>query len=105
MAADTRETLPDRRSVSGRRSAGSPGAAPGQLVVAAGAVGVGLLPLGQLGLLRRELGQRPVHFLPDPAERDPEHPLPAGQDRKSTRLNSSHVEISYAVFCLKKKKK
>src|SRR6266496_4747321 len=33
---------------------------------------------------------------------------PAGhrrEDRKSTRLNSSHVEISYAVFCLKKKKK
>src|SRR5690349_24195193 len=30
---------------------------------------------------------------------------PSGQpDRKSTRLNSSHVEISYAVFCLKKKK-
>src|SRR5690349_24108586 len=44
-------------------------------------------------------------------------PLPTGRrragrpprgspgDRKSTRLNSSHVEISYAVFCLKKKKK
>src|SRR3712207_7636989 len=38
--------------------------------------------------------------------------LPAGerhhastQDRKSTRLNSSHANISYAVFCLKKKKK
>src|SRR5690349_23988675 len=31
--------------------------------------------------------------------------LPAYVDRKSTRLNSSHVEISYAVFCLKKKKK
>src|SRR5690349_22514377 len=30
---------------------------------------------------------------------------PADGDRKSTRLNSSHVEISYAVFCLKKKKK
>src|SRR5690554_3508366 len=30
---------------------------------------------------------------------------PAGSDRKSTRLNSSHVRISYAVFCLKKKKK
>src|SRR5690554_7500817 len=29
----------------------------------------------------------------------------AGEDRKSTRLNSSHVRISYAVFCLKKKKK
>src|SRR3712207_7269546 len=27
----------------------------------------------------------------------------AGQDRKSTRLNSSHANISYAVFCLKKK--
>src|SRR3989442_11164008 len=27
----------------------------------------------------------------------------AGEDRKSTRLNSSHVRISYAVFCLKKK--
>src|SRR5690349_23269693 len=37
-----------------------------------------------------------------------ERPLVARQrgrrDRKSTRLNSSHVEISYAVFCLKKKK-
>src|SRR5437870_6416733 len=29
----------------------------------------------------------------------------AHEDRKSTRLNSSHVAISYAVFCLKKKKK
>src|SRR5687768_18369979 len=29
---------------------------------------------------------------------------PFGQDRKSTRLNSSHGYISYAVFCLKKKK-
>src|SRR2546430_8033804 len=28
-----------------------------------------------------------------------------GEDRKSTRLNSSHSQISYAVFCLKKKKK
>src|SRR2546430_7987055 len=31
--------------------------------------------------------------------------LRGGQDRKSTRLNSSHSQISYAVFCLKKKKK
>src|SRR5438067_5234258 len=29
----------------------------------------------------------------------------SARDRKSTRLNSSHVSISYAVFCLKKKKK
>src|SRR5947207_12184916 len=33
--------------------------------------------------------------------RDPDR----SQDRKSTRLNSSHTVISYAVFCLKKKKK
>src|SRR3712207_8146916 len=31
-------------------------------------------------------------------------PLQVGSDRKSTRLNSSHANISYAVFCLKKKK-
>src|SRR5688572_32350504 len=31
--------------------------------------------------------------------------LGQGEDRKSTRLNSSHSQISYAVFCLKKKKK
>src|SRR5439155_22026769 len=31
--------------------------------------------------------------------------VPVNTDRKSTRLNSSHVAISYAVFCLKKKKK
>src|SRR5690625_5554026 len=31
-------------------------------------------------------------------------PRPLSLDRKSTRLNSSHVAISYAVFCLKKKK-
>src|SRR6266498_292970 len=39
--------------------------------------------------------------------RDPDRPgRPArGGERKSTRLNSSHVRISYAVFCLKKKKK
>src|SRR2546421_8399794 len=39
-------------------------------------------------------------------EREPRHEaaLPAFGDRKSTRLNSSHDQISYAVFCLKKKK-
>src|SRR5438034_3225637 len=61
------------------------------------------------------------HRLRDRAEeRQPDRPvgrqhepgwriLPAaehrGRDRKSTRLNSSHTVISYAVFCLKKKKK
>src|SRR5690349_21940344 len=35
---------------------------------------------------------------------EPRAPRLQQTDRKSTRLNSSHVEISYAVFCLKKKK-
>src|SRR3989442_14254914 len=34
----------------------------------------------------------------------PNDSVAVAQDRKSTRLNSSHVRISYAVFCLKKKK-
>src|SRR5438874_6055945 len=46
----------------------------------------------------RPLGRVDVAALPEYADRG--EPL----DRKSTRLNSSHVEISYAVFCLKKKK-
>src|SRR2546422_4008888 len=39
-----------------------------------------------------------------PARFDPSCPKHVGEDRKSTRLNSSHGYISYAVFCLKKKK-
>src|SRR5947209_9015528 len=42
---------------------------------------------------------------PDPARALPGHPALELADRKSTRLNSSHANISYAVFCLKKKKK
>src|SRR5207253_5339462 len=40
-------------------------------------------------------------YVPIPS---PPSPLTPAIDRKSTRLNSSHVAISYAVFCLKKKK-
>src|SRR5699024_12362886 len=47
---------------------------------------------------------RPVYVHPLQGA-DPERPPVGGEDRKSTRLNSSHVSISYAVFCLKKKKK
>src|SRR5438552_19197643 len=43
----------------------------------------------------------PREILPSPAHDD----VAGGADRKSTRLNSSHQIISYAVFCLKKKKK
>src|SRR2546430_2784762 len=43
-------------------------------------------------------------FLPD-AEQIGQAVIVGQADRKSTRLNSSHSQISYAVFCLKKKKK
>src|SRR5258705_397148 len=39
-----------------------------------------------------------------PTSRLPSRPRQGPRDRKSTRLNSSHLGISYAVFCLKKKK-
>src|SRR5207253_9759713 len=46
-----------------------------------------------------------LHHQPDPDAQGGADRLPRLRDRKSTRLNSSHVAISYAVFCLKKKKK
>src|SRR3712207_7143564 len=46
------------------------------------------------------LQQKPVQEQPAPVQEQPTQPSP---DRKSTRLNSSHANISYAVFCLKKK--
>src|SRR3712207_8747092 len=51
-------------------------------------------------------GRRPAaHLGVGAALRGPRHRLRhARPDRKSTRLNSSHANISYAVFCLKKKK-
>src|SRR5436309_12593793 len=55
------------------------------------------LPLDRHALAGQHLaerGDRLAHAREGPTE-----------DRKSTRLNSSHVKISYAVFCLKKKKK
>src|SRR3712207_7372893 len=41
---------------------------------------------------------------PDQPQLAQQVPAPRGKDRKSTRLNSSHANTSYAVFCLKKKK-
>src|SRR5690554_7167228 len=46
--------------------------------------------------------RRAARFAPTTA-RPPYAPSGRGADRESTRLNSSHVRISYAVFCLKKK--
>src|SRR5438445_7817369 len=64
------------------------------------------LPISRAGVKPRPL--KPVE-----TGCDPERPADAlalreaagSEDRKSTRLNSSHANISYAVFCLKKKKK
>src|SRR5688572_32772730 len=50
--------------------------------------------------------QRRIHRTPGHRRRSHLHRPPTHrQDRKSTRLNSSHSQISYAVFCLKKKNK
>src|SRR5207253_9217104 len=53
--------------------------------------------------LEEVVEEGPVHARGGLVEED-ERRVPH-QDRKSTRLNSSHVAISYAVFCLKKKKR
>src|SRR3972149_9516835 len=49
----------------------------------------------------------PIYPNPDQTESDPTRisATTGWEDRKSTRLNSSHSQISYAVFCLKKKTK
>src|SRR2546421_3755336 len=55
---------------------------------------------------RRDPGARGEKHAPEPLTRRLAEPPRQGfRDRKSTRLNSSHDQISYAVFCLKKKKK
>src|SRR5690606_39710903 len=63
---------------------------------------------------RRARGSRRSCPCSGPADHPPAPPsppaaalaaVPLRTDRKSTRLNSSHVKISYAVFCLKKKKR
>src|SRR5699024_12053207 len=55
------------------------------------------LTTSEMVALERSLRQNPMEILSQ---------MQSGKlDRKSTRLNSSHVSISYAVFCLKKKRK
>src|SRR5690348_18125767 len=57
-----------------------------------------------LGLTKRDIQQR-FDEIVEFAELQEFIDAPVKTDRKSTRLNSSHPSISYAVFCLKKKKK
>src|SRR3712207_8250400 len=77
----------EKVDVQRRRHVGEPGH------VVAGETGVGHAAALEADLLAQRRAQRLDHA-----------PLHLGeQDRKSTRLNSSHANISYAVFCLKKK--
>src|SRR5207253_5959248 len=68
-------------------------------------------PLNAGGLGQRRIGrldpmnQQAFHHDRNPLRRANGGSDGDDRDRKSTRLNSSHVAISYAVFCLKKKKK
>src|SRR5206468_6428875 len=67
----------------------------------------GKRPSGAGKMAARDLVQLPDGEHPERLFRRQERDLfqvgTTGTDRKSTRLNSSHVQISYAVFCLKKK--
>src|SRR5256885_5413157 len=60
------------------------------------------LPISRPRSAARRSGGVPVHRAS--RRRGRRHPADRPRDRKSTRLNSSHLVISYAVFCLKKKK-
>src|SRR5690625_6206604 len=81
-------------------------------VLAGTRVPMALLPLGTGNLLARnlDLPLESTELLIHTALGGTDHSIDLGwlrvaaTDRKSTRLNSSHVAISYAVFCLKKKK-
>src|SRR5256885_3414607 len=88
LLSPTPDLLTDLRA----RAAYSEGAGIHRIVPAAVAVPRGV---EELQRLVRWAVDRGTHLVP----------RGGGRDRKSTRLNSSHLVISYAVFCLKKKKK
>src|SRR5438874_9843100 len=60
------------------------------------------LPIFAFHMLGRGTARPKIHFARSSTDCASAHGC---RDRKSTRLNSSHVETSYAVFCLKKKKR
>src|SRR5690606_41127907 len=65
-------------------------------------VGVGLFDLDRIGNVLERLGRHGPQAAADIVFKRAFRVV-GGLDRKSTRLNSSHVKTSYAVFCLKKK--
>src|SRR2546430_12120306 len=76
--------------------------------------GIGVWHTGHPLTVKMDLGNNIVggpfdgfastYLLPDGNDQTDQRPDRCHRDRKSTRLNSSHSQISYAVFCLKKKK-
>src|SRR2546427_9552904 len=76
---------------------------PARAGARAGGPDLSRLVVGRRERRRRRRAVRPAHS-PGPAQGTAFMWLDCAVDRKSTRLNSSHSQISYAVFCLKKKK-
>src|SRR3712207_7014311 len=62
------------------------------------------MPRSSRGMTSGESLTVPGELAPDGAPKQDGPSMPPGPDRKSTRLNSSHANISYAVLCLKKKR-
>src|SRR2546426_8813804 len=91
MPATADNSRPPAHTQGGRRAC----EAPGQPLPSAPEEGAGMVTTFQPTTASAAVEGLPQVF--DPAA--------AAGDRKSTRLNSSHLVISYAVFCLKKKKK
>src|SRR5438105_11621208 len=100
---DRRSTLADPLDSDRRRRGFGHGTARGPRLAAALIAGfvvlVVFLRRGLLGVCRFAQAAPAHHRVGDARREQPD------RDRKSTRLNSSHEWISYAVFCLKKKKK
>src|SRR5688572_31109148 len=103
-----------RRRARRRSGRGSRGISRGSLAIAPGARTIGLIRSGAM-LKLRSTGRGGKYSVARGLVESAQSLLylggwPAwlldqwGEDRKSTRLNSSHSQISYAVFCLKKKK-
>src|SRR5256885_9400240 len=84
-------SFPESLPVSARREEIMEAMDRHQVIIVCGETGSGKTT--QLPKIALALGRGKVNATPDDK----------GQDRKSTRLNSSHLVISYAVFCLKKK--